>query len=458
MEDKLIKTLRLMILGLLTICSLLCQAQEDKAKMDRFHKLCKAGRYLEMSQVFSNHDSISPYTNLYSKVYSAIANNQNWLAISLIDDNLRYNWKAYSGDVINLSTILIKLYLEEGMYEKMASHLVWLKEEYYPSQLVYYNDKQFTSVVMSQISELEKQLKQKVLITPVYAIRKGDEQIIKFKIDPFIKTQININGTPIETLWTTYSKFAMTITHSVADQLGLVCGQDSAYGCPIVYLDSISIGNVRFYHVPTFVADVKDPTPYFIKHKLSRRKIRKIREFCAKNNTPQIGLPIIKQLERVAIDWKNQRISFPTDSLPQADMEERMYFAPIRYPELYMPISINTNKAIGQVGLVNGDYIDLSKDFFQKYHFPSTKMKGKGYTLLTENGINDSVNIVLLSPSLIVGRQKIVPKEEVLVTPSKNPSCDVQLGLPFFKSLGQTVVFDFKKMKIQIWKKSFMLK
>ena len=78
MEDKLIKTLRLMILGLLTICSLLCQAQEDKAKMDRFHKLCKAGRYLEMSQVFSNHDSISPYTNLYSKVYSAIANNQNW--------------------------------------------------------------------------------------------------------------------------------------------------------------------------------------------------------------------------------------------------------------------------------------------------------------------------------------------------------------------------------------------
>ena len=100
----------------------------------------------------------------------------------------------------------------------------------------------------------------------------------------------------------------------------------------------------------------------------------------------------------------------------------------------------------------------MSKDFFQKYHFPSTKMKGKGYTLLTENEINDSVNIVLLSPSLIVGRQKIVPKEEVLVTPSNNPSCDVQLGLPFFKSLGQTVVFDFKKMKIQTWKKSFMLK
>ena len=155
MEDKLIKTLRLMILGLLAICSLLCQAQEDKAKMNRFHELCKAGRYLEMSQVFSNRDSISPYTILYSKVYSAIANNQNGLAISLIDDNLRYNWKAYSGDVINLSTILIKLYLEEGLYEKMASHLVWLKEEYYPSQLVYYNDKQFTSVVMSQISELE---------------------------------------------------------------------------------------------------------------------------------------------------------------------------------------------------------------------------------------------------------------------------------------------------------------
>ena len=139
-------------------------------------------------------------------------------------------------------------------------------------------------------------------------------------------------------------------------------------------------------------------------------------------------------------------------------MEERIYFAPIRYPELYMPISINTNKAIGLVGLVNGDYIDMSKDFFQKYHFPSTKMKGRGYTLLTENEINDSVNIVLLSPSLIVGRQKIVPKEEVLVTPSNNPSCDVQLGLPFFKSLGQTVVFDFKKMKIQTWKKSFMLK
>ena len=124
MEDKLIKTLRLMILGLLTICSLLCQAQEDKAKMDRFHKLCKAGRYLEMSQVFSNHDSISPYTNLYSKVYSAIANNQNWLAISLIDDNLRYNWKAYSGDVINLSTILIKLYLENGIPFSMVKRRI----------------------------------------------------------------------------------------------------------------------------------------------------------------------------------------------------------------------------------------------------------------------------------------------------------------------------------------------
>ena len=108
----------------------------------------------------------------------------------------------------------------------------------------------------------------------------------------------------------TATPYPMIITHQVAKQLGLVVGADSVAGFPVVYLDSIRIGSILFKNVPALVSKVATPTKGIDKHKLSKKEAKRIKEIYAEANKPRIGLPIIRQLETIAIDWKRQEISF----------------------------------------------------------------------------------------------------------------------------------------------------
>lgn len=448
---KSMRNFRLLILVMSTVCALSTYSQDYKSKFGLYGNLLSSGRYLEMSKVYTDKDSINPFLKLNNKIVAAIANNQNRYAISLINDNLRYNWQAYGFDALYLADVYFTLCKAEGLYDQEEALLEWLKHDYYPSQMIYYNDKKYTAATEKLISDEENSLKAKVLISPVHAIRKDESQAVKFSVNPIIRTKIKLNGETLDAIWTTELRYPLQITPQVADQLGIVCGKDSVAGCPVVYLDSINIGNLQFNHVPALVSVMVDPTAYIKEHKLSRKYAKELKAFYTRINVPQIGLPIIRLLEKIAIDWKHQIINFPTDTLPKADFEESMYFAYPDFPALYLPVSINNEFAVGQINLGNSDYIVVRDNFYKKCNFPS--IKGKNITVLKNNRLFSVPLITLKSPSVLFGGHTVDSKKKLSVRSVNDRSSDVEIGLSFFKSLGQTVVFDFKQMKVQVWKK-----
>ena len=73
--------------------------------------------------------------------------------------------------------------------------------------------------------------------------------------------------------------------------------------------------------------------------------------------------------------------------------------------------------------------------------------------------MSDTTNVFLVKPSLTYANQLLLPKERLKVIGYRDEdqdmkSWDVQLGYPFFKSLGEVMVLDFKEMKLKIWRKS----
>ena len=117
------KKFSLLTLGLLALCTISTMAQSYQSKMERYGGLATEGRFLEACQLFTDTDSVSPFIKLHKQILAAIAQNQNRLAIRLIDENLRYNWMAYGADVLYLSRELLNLCKAEGMHDKDASHV-----------------------------------------------------------------------------------------------------------------------------------------------------------------------------------------------------------------------------------------------------------------------------------------------------------------------------------------------
>lgn len=147
------KNFRLLILVMSTVCALSTYSQDYKSKFGLYGNLLSSGRYLEMSKVYTDKDSINPFLKLNNKIVAAIANNQNRYAISLINDNLRYNWQAYGFDALYLADVYFTLCKAEGLYDQEEALLEWLKQDYYPSQMIYYNDKKYTAATEKLISD-----------------------------------------------------------------------------------------------------------------------------------------------------------------------------------------------------------------------------------------------------------------------------------------------------------------
>ena len=59
---------------------------------------------------------------------------------------------------------------------------------------------------------------------------------------------------------------------------------------------------------------------------------------------------------------------------------------------------------------------------------------------------------------MTINGRPIDTKEKIDIVPETTTSYDVLLGLTFFQSIGQTIVFDFKQMKIKGWKEGISAK
>ena len=102
-------------------------------------------------------------------------------------------------------------------------------------------------------------------------------------------------------------------------------------------------------------------------------------------------------------------------------------------------------------------YINLYQKIQQAYSdkFPIEYDKQDSNYSLTFEGVKDTVRIYLVSPSLRYSNQAFKAKDKIMISSKMqgNKTWDLQLGYPFFKTLGEMMVLDFKEMKVKIWEK-----
>lgn len=455
------KILHLFVLSFFILSPNSIWAQVENTPACFFDKL-NTQRYHEMGQLYMKFDSVTPTMALCHTVFSAISKNQNRLAIEALEKNLLPNWNQYPGDMLFLFQKLIQLYIEEGKYTEAHTYSNWFKEQYYPTIKKQGISEEYSQQIFQFINNMDKFLDEAVLIPPMRVVRKKGNQSVNFTIDPLIMSQIEINGSKKDVFWDTGVPVPMYLTHQVADTLRIAYGMDSLDTSmgrhPIVNIDSIVIGNYSFYNVPTLIIDMANPIPYLSEHKMSAKKLRKAQRVYDKFNRPMIGLPIIKRLGRLEVDWKHKLLSFPHDTLPKSDWEEQIQLTDYKYPRLTTPIMINNMNVMGIIDSGFDSYMLMRKDFYQRYsnQFPVVKNKQDRRLTLTVSGAEDTLNIHLHHPTLVYGGRVIQPKEKInfIGDGYTEKSWDMLMGLHFFKSLGQNIIFDFKDMKLKVWKKS----
>ena len=416
------ETLRLFILSIVIILfhPILAQSQGD-TKLNQFLKFMQDGRYWDMSQVYNKSDSILPAVKLMNAAYSAIGYNRNDVAIKLLEKNIKANWKSYNGDTPYLSRLLVDLYIEEGRYEDAVTEYEWLKNTYAPLQQQYFLNIEYNKNVRKYIEEEFNVLEKARKRPQMRVVCKGESQPIKFTTQHIIKTQLNIN------------KFA------------------------VAYVDSIIIGNYTFYHVPAYVMDGSSPIPALYKQHASNERLQEALMLYETLNSPIIGLPIIKRLERIGIDWKQECIFFPKRQLPHPSLEGQLFMSHLSKPNLLTPLTLNSMPLMGFVDTGCDSYINLYQKIQQTYSdkFPIEYDKQDSNYSLTFEGVKDTVRIYLVSPSLRYSNQAFKAKDKIMISGKMqgNKTWDLQLGYPFFKTLGEMMVLDFKEMKVKIWEK-----
>ena len=294
---------------------------------------------------------------------------------------------------------------------------------------------------------------------------KGEPKPIKFILDSHIKTRLKINQTSEMFLWDTGSEGALLIPHRYADALGLDYRNKSVNSKdaqdPLIIVDSLIIGNFTLYNVPAFIHDMVNPIPALYDRRASEKELHDALMVYEASNIPIIGLPVIKHLEKLGIDWKNNCFFFPKKTLPAPTLQEQMFVTGVKYSKLITPFSINSVRALAMIDIGSTTFADMHKNLVNAYpkRFSTIKDVNAHSYSLTLYGVSDTTNVFLVKPSLTYANQLLLPKERLKVIGYRDEdqdmkSWDVQLGYPFFKSLGEVMVLDFKEMKLKIWRKS----
>ena len=424
------KYLRLFIL--LTTLALsrpsLAQLQKQ-AQLSRFFDALNSGRFSELGQIYAPTDSVAPSVKLAIQAFTEVGKNRYDLAIDLLCKNLRTNWRLYGDEALSFSNLLMNLYVAERRYDDAECQYDWLKNTYAPAQLQYYQNLTLNNAVSKCIEETYKFLEENRKIPQMRIVCKGEPKPIKFILDSHIKTRLKINQTSEMFLWDTGSEGALLIPHRYADALGLDYRNKSVNSKdaqdPLIIVDSLIIGNFTLYNIPI------------------------------------IGLPVIKHLEKLGIDWKNNCFFFPKKTLPAPTLQEQMFVTGVKYSKLITPFSINSVRALAMIDIGSTTFADMHKNLVNAYpkRFSTIKDVNAHSYSLTLYGVSDTTNVFLVKPSLTYANQLLLPKERLKVIGYRDEdqdmkSWDVQLGYPFFKSFGEVMVLDFKEIKLKIWRKS----
>ena len=257
-------------------------------------------------------------------------------------------------DKLSLLDALIGLYKETEDYKKAVE--TYNREEQLIRTGSFNDNKNLKTGLLALLDRLRKEAREKIGSSKTHITKISPrETSIKLMPSPFIMVPITCNGKKLRTIIDTGGEYDLLITGNdqrkrpkVASEIkspptGSIAFKGTTLDVAEVLMDSIVVGNVLLTNVPALV--VHKPYSLLLQDALLARQ-EKIRcDSLMSSFDAIIGLPLLKKLGNIEIDWKKAELCIKTKAeVPLKDEKPNMY---ILDDILYTEICVNSIPCTG---------------------------------------------------------------------------------------------------------------
>lgn len=428
-------------------------------------KLLNRGEFFKSKEIHRQIcDTIRPELDLYYKFRMAqFMNKEDSIAIYL--ENIFTDYpNLFWNETINVYGILFNTYINlrdynrgSYTYERMVTHLM---ENPYDI-----NEKE-VALWKNGIEDRLSYLKQLISQPPIKIERKKTNNFAKIEAGERLLLEAKINGIARKTYFDTGCDFHYIMNRKEAEEVGLICDKSTMSKGTInnaevptkqIMLDSIEIGNIVLYNIPTtiFESDITPNVPDSVKN--NPEIMAHVDSTYTSIASSAVGLPIMKLIGKFLIDYKSEKITFPISESCLPPIKESNIF--LHNSDLYTHLKINEEDFIGTLDLGFDDYILIDTAFYEK-HQDNIQIDSiadiKPYFIMMPHRLWNNISYkVVLKPAILLNNKLMRPptKESVKVYSLRpiwyGEYFDGVIGYDFFKRIGKKVLLDLDNMRLE---------
>ncbi|MGX5689259.1 retropepsin-like aspartic protease [Arcticibacter tournemirensis] len=288
-----------------------------------------------------------------------------------------------------------------------------------------------------------------------------EDQTAKLNDSEYIRFDAKYNGVTTATLFDTGLTAHFMITRSLADKIGAKLvnkRQDSVQmfnGVPtkirIEIIEKVEFAGVRLYNIPVLVFN--DNVSWNQPDTLNAKTKSNI-ERTLSDEQVIMGLPAMKLIGRIALDWENRTVSFPhhTEKTDSSDFSN-MYLTD---NNLFLKLKVNGLAYVGNLCTGSDDFLNMRFSFYEKNKSQIeidsvTQKRPFQFNNTTGSSFNIPHEIVKDAKIYLNGRGINHNIGDVLVW-DKNlifNTFDGGIGVRLFKRLGPRITLDFDNMRLK---------
>lgn len=289
-------------------------------------------------------------------------------------------------------------------------------------------------------------------------------KLVKLENDSLISSVIamaEFNNIPLKTIFDTGASIPVIISKQYADKCHFKEIPSPVDSFPLngsmvrahqALIDSIRVGSLIFTNAVGLV--IHDNSILLLPDSaLLNEDQKKNYDSVVKSFDAIIGMPLLKSLGSMQLDWKKREMQLNLKSEVVKKKHDSNIF--ISKEELYMGLSVNGKSYTGFADLGNGHTcIELSSDFYAKnknYLTLSQFEQKRGIASLAT--VNKDVGYkAVINPRIKYGSRSLSLKNEHDCVVSQDAFSsfgkDGQIGLLFFKRMAKKISLDFVNMSI----------
>lgn len=382
-------------------------------------------------------------------------------AVYYLEKYIPYYYEDCGNQVLILYSMLFDAYIELGYKDKALCTYQQMKQ-LWDESLSNINGKAYEGW-QTDIKNFLSYAESAVNSPPITMKRSNTSSFVDIKGHDKPVFQAKYNGISQTTIFDTGMQPYCFLSKKLAEGMGIRYDSiernkvvvNETLVCVRSIIDSIEVGNITFYNIPTLIYKESESIPYVSSSLRKKRRMKKaldsVRTWVAERVC--LGLPIMKLIGKIQTDYDHNRVCFPVSDVTLSK-EANIY----AYEKgLYMRIKLNDIDFTANLDTGSGEYIEVDSAFYEKHQKEMPigfVMKKNRFGVAMVHQARMSSYKSLKNPVIIFDNKLMQPPtidDEVRVYSVKSiaPLFDGFVGYRFYRSIGKKVLLDLDNMRLE---------